>query len=130
MARNGKLCSMSTCRMISPTAPVAPTTATLGSTEVSLNGCRVGAAQKGTRSNRHFPSLRKIGKGSFALQTMQGVAKFSGYLVAEVVRLRRSAASPKSHDFGYLQRIWLHPQCKASCRCARKRHCRVSGLLI
>src|ERR1700722_2496288 len=32
MARKGNLCSMSTCRMISPTAPVAPTTATLGNT--------------------------------------------------------------------------------------------------
>ena len=33
MAREIKLCSMSTSRMISPTAPVAPTTATLGTTE-------------------------------------------------------------------------------------------------
>src|SRR5689334_13889551 len=31
--RKGNACSSSTCRMISPTAPVAPTTATLGDTE-------------------------------------------------------------------------------------------------
>src|SRR5947208_15097799 len=32
IARRGNACSTSTCRMISPTAPVAPTTATLGTT--------------------------------------------------------------------------------------------------
>src|SRR6476660_3333164 len=37
MARKGKSCSWSTCRMISPTAPVAPTTATLGSTNRVLS---------------------------------------------------------------------------------------------
>src|SRR5262245_25709310 len=37
MARRGNLCSTSTCRMISPTAPVAPTTATLGTTNGFLS---------------------------------------------------------------------------------------------
>src|SRR5215471_1921769 len=32
MERRGNLCSLNTCRMISPTAPVAPTTATPGTT--------------------------------------------------------------------------------------------------
>ena len=37
MARKGNECSSSTCRMISPTAPVAPTTATLGNTLATLS---------------------------------------------------------------------------------------------
>src|SRR5207244_3632035 len=37
MARKGNLCSVRTCRMISPTAPVAPTTATLGTTKGFLS---------------------------------------------------------------------------------------------
>src|SRR6516225_7146480 len=37
MLRKGNECSSSTCRMISPTAPVAPTTATLGNTPGTLS---------------------------------------------------------------------------------------------
>src|SRR5207244_9084662 len=37
MARKGNACSSSTCRMTSPTAPVAPTTATLGNTNVPFH---------------------------------------------------------------------------------------------
>src|SRR5712692_9594954 len=37
MARMGNACSSSTCRMTSPTAPVAPTTATLGNTKVPFH---------------------------------------------------------------------------------------------
>src|SRR5579872_4558105 len=37
MARKGNECSSSTCRMTSPTAPVAPTTATLGNTPGTLS---------------------------------------------------------------------------------------------
>ena len=37
IARSGNWCSASTCRMISPTAPVAPTTATLGTTSGDLS---------------------------------------------------------------------------------------------
>src|SRR5207237_6456222 len=37
IARKGNECSSSTCRMISPTAPVAPTTATLGNTPGALS---------------------------------------------------------------------------------------------
>src|SRR5262245_39384368 len=44
MDRNGKARSRSTCRIISPTAPVAPTTATLGST--SRSPFWVGAASQ------------------------------------------------------------------------------------
>src|SRR5579871_6371517 len=60
MARKGKACSSSTCRMTSPTAPVAPTTATLGNTHVpfrarngsipaTILGLRGAAVREGSR---------------------------------------------------------------------------------
>src|SRR5262249_17418762 len=51
MLRRGKLCSPSTCRMISPTAPVAPTTATLTATGLVLS--------RKEDKNRHVFSLSR-----------------------------------------------------------------------
>src|SRR5947209_2735750 len=60
--RRGKFCSTSTCRMISPTAPVAPTTATLTTGRVlSGNG--------GNRDNLIYcPRRGGFGKGGGGCQ--------------------------------------------------------------
>src|SRR5437016_14559900 len=52
MARKGKRCSVSTRRMISPTAPVAPTTATLGTTPDLLCEAELRIRLAATRSLR------------------------------------------------------------------------------
>src|SRR5207253_3945966 len=87
MARRGNLCSASTCRMISPTAPVAPTTATLGTTKEALS------------SRRNRPSRSK---GETTQQTIlrPGARHDKGH-VAEVARLRATSLHPNSGEFGY-----------------------------
>src|SRR5437588_3104836 len=73
-ARTANWCSLSTCRIIAPTAPVAPTTATLGNTSRVLS-------QEGEVNRRRFQfymkrfngDKRRRGLGRFARQAVDAV---------------------------------------------------------
>src|SRR5262249_14024322 len=62
MDRSGKLCSMSTCRMISPTAPVAPTTAMLGTTNNAFQKEPDHEKHQATPTKTRLPAPAILGK--------------------------------------------------------------------